>query len=191
MDNIEKINEVQENNTEQSNSETVGEITLTENEIKEREEILECALNKINEYNLEWTFRSINYVVKRHNVTFNQLRTCVFKTADNNVEYNLFKAVQLIIESGLVGSKQIQENNSKELEDKSYEIIEDWRNSFGYIGILQILLINIMEKKHFFMDTRSIKILELLSYKNLQKDIANTQLAMEIESKLTQSQAVQ
>lgn len=185
------IKEVVNDTTNLADSITNFSIQLTDEEIKEREDIFNIALNKINEYGLDWTFRSINYIVKRHNITFNQLRSCIFKGKDGEVGYDLFKAVQLIIEAGLVGSKQIEENKTSELENKAYDIIEDWRNNLGYIGILQILLINIMEKKHFFMGTQDLKVLELLSYKNLQKDIANIQMAMEIEQKVSQSQAVQ
>lgn len=164
---------------------------MTDEEIQAREELVNLAFEKITSYGLDWTFRSINYIVNREGLTFNQLRSCVFKNSKGEVAYDYMKATLLIIQAGLVGSKQIQESNREELEDKAYEIIEDWRNSFGYVGTLQILLINIMERKHFFMGTQDLRVLELLSYKNLQPDLVKTQLALDMETKLSQSRAVQ
>lgn len=180
--------------TELENKDTVdvtNDNNMTDEEIQAREELVNLAFEKITSYGLDWTFRSINYIVNREGLTFNQLRSCVFKNSKGEVAYDYMKATLLIIQAGLVGSKQIPESNREELENKAYDIIEDWRNSFGYVGTLQILLINIMERKHFFMGTQDLRVLELLSYKNLQPDLVKTQLALDMETKLSQSRAVQ
>ena len=173
------------------NIEINEEDKMTDEEIQAREELFNLALDKITSYGLDWTFRSINYIVNREGLTFNQLRSCVFKNSKGEVAYDYMKATLLIIQAGLVGSKQIAESDKKALEDKAYDIIEDWRSNFGYVGTLQILLVNIMERKHFFMGTQDLRVLELLSYKNLQPDLVKTQLALDMETKLSQSRAVQ
>ena len=174
-----------------NNIEVNEDATMTDEEIQAREELINLAFDKIASYGLDWTFRSINYIVNREGLTFNQLRSCVFKNSKGEVAYDYMKATLLIIQAGLVGSKQIVESDKKALEDKAYDIIEDWRSNFGYVGTLQILLINIMERKHFFMGTQDLKVLELLNYRNLQPDLVKTQLALDMETKLSQSRAVQ
>lgn len=172
-------------------SEAIDKVELNEEQIKAREKLVELAIDKINSYGLTWTIQSIEYIVNKENVTFNQLRSCTFKNADGDVCYDLIRAVRLIIQAGLVGSKQISENNMEMLKNKAYEIIEDWRNDFGYIGTLQILLIDIMEKKHFFMGTQDIAVLEILNLKNSQGDLANIMMAMDLEEKINQARAMQ
>lgn len=186
MDNMDNV--VNTNNEEVTPNN--DEATLTPEEVAAREELYNLALDKIKGYGLEWTFRSINFIVNREGLTFNQLRSCVFKNSKGEVGYDYIRATLLIIEAGLVGSKQVADNNREELEAKAYDIIEDWRNSFGYIGTLQILLITIMERKHFFMGTQDLRVLELLSYKNLQPDLVQTQLALDMETKISQSRAL-
>lgn len=164
---------------------------LTEEQLNERELLYNAAADRISSYGLKWTFKSINFVVRNCNVTFNQLRSCVYRGADNQANYDLFRSVELIIKAGLIGSNQLPQAQSKELDAKANEIMEDWRNEFGFIGILHIMLINTMEKEHFFMGTQDLKVLELMSYRNLQKDLANTQMAMDLETKLHQTRAMQ
>lgn len=166
-------------------------VELGEEQIKEREELFEKAQERIKSYNLKWNFKSVNYVVKQCGITFNQLRSCIFRKADNTTEYDLFRALELIVKAGLIGSEQFKQTQTQELEDKTYSIIEDWRENCGFIGVLHILLINHMEKEHFFMGTQDVKVLELMSYKNLQRDIANTQMMIDVENKLHQTKAVQ
>lgn len=162
----------------------------TDDEVKERESIYDLAMELVKSYGLDWTFRSINHVVNREEITFNQLRGCVFKRGEEIV-FDCLRATLYLIEAGLVGSKQIAESNKEALEEKAYEIVEDWREKFGFVGTLHILLINVMEKKHFFMGGQDLRVLEFMSYKNMQADLAKANLAMDIEMKLNQSRAVQ
>ena len=159
---------------------------------QENEKEYNDVVNKINSYNLNWTHRSIEYIVNKRNITFNQLRSCQFKYGKNNdqVGYNVYKACSLIIQAGLVGSKQVKETDLALLEEKAADIIDEWREEVGYIGILHIILINIMEKKHFFMDTRGIKVLKYMSSKNLQEDLVNMEMVNDLQMKIQQSQAV-
>ena len=181
--NVENVNSVD------NNSNNLLNIQFTEEELAKREEKYNKEMEAIESYGLKWTIRSIDYIVENRNVTFNQLRTCTFK-AGTTPTFNLSKAVRLIIEAGLIGSGQFKSNELDKVRDKAYEIMEDWRNNYGYIGVLHILLINIMEKKHFFMGEQDVQTLELLSYNHLQEDLVKRAVGMDILEKAQQVQAV-
>lgn len=185
-----KIDDTSENVQTSEDVQTSAPV-YTDEEIEARQQLLDLAMDLINSYNLTWTIRSIDYIVNREGVTFNQLRSCVFKNKAGDVYYDYNRATRLIIQAGLVGSKQITQTDTKALEEKAYDIVEDWRYKFGYVGTLHILLINIMEREHFFMGTQDLKVLELLSFRNLQTDLAKSQLALDMETKLNQSRALQ
>lgn len=179
--------------SEQSVNDDSNEVSpslLTDEQENEKE--YNDVVNKINELGLNWTHRSIEFILNKKNVTFNQLRSCQFKFGKDNNElgYNVYKACSLIIQAGLVGSKQVKETDLALLEEKSADIIDEWRENVGYIGILHIILINIMEQKHFFMDTKGVKVLQFMSSKNLQEDLVNMTMVQDLQMKVQQSQAV-
>ena len=51
---------------------------ISEEELKEREQLFNGAIERVNNLGLNWTFRSIEFIVNREGITFNQLRSCVF-----------------------------------------------------------------------------------------------------------------
>ena len=153
------------------------------------EDTFNLAVKKLNSYGLEWTFRSINYVLNKENVSFGQLRSCVYMQDGQGV-FNYIKSTMSLIKAGLVGSKQIPESNEKALENRAYEIIEDWRNTFGFIGTLHLLIIHTMEEKHFFMGTVDQAVLNHLSYKNSQIDLVKNLAMEDLEEKIRQAQAL-
>lgn len=164
---------------------------ISEDELKEREQLFNTAIERINGLGLNWTFRSIEFIVNREGITFNQLRSCVFRNKDNEVKYDVEQAAKYLIAAGLVNPRTCTPDDYKACIEKAYDIMENWREEFGFIGILQILLINVMEKKHFFMGTQDVKILEHLASKNLQKDIVMNSIAVDMQTKIAQSQAMQ
>ena len=174
--------ELETSNIEEENKEQV------EQENKQNEEIFNLAINKLESYGLEWTIRSIRYIINKENVSFGQLRSCVY-IVNGQAVFDYIQSTILLIKAGLVGSKQFTEQQSKELEDRAYEIIEDWRNTFGCLTTLHLLIINIMETKHFFMNKQDLAVINHLSYKNLQKDISSNLLKEDLEEKLKQAQA--
>lgn len=186
VETVEEVKEVKENKVEEAVEE---EIQFTEEELAEREELYDRQMETINDWGLRWTIRSIDYIVENRNVTFTQLRTCVFKIGSTPT-YDLSRAVRLILEAGLVGSKQYKSNEMDKCRDRAYELMELWREKHGFIGVLHILLINIMEKKHFFMGVQDVKTLELLSYRNSQKDLVSRLAGMDVLEKAQQVQAV-
>ena len=147
------------------------------------------AMIRLRSYNLEWTFRSINYVLNKENVSFGQLRSCVYIQNGQGV-FDYIKSTMILIKAGLVGSKQIPESNPQGLEDRAYDIIEDWRDTFGFIGTLHLLIIKTMEEKHFFMGTADQAVLNHLSSKNLQTDLIKNLVMEDLEEKVRQAQAL-
>lgn len=176
-----------------------NEDILENEEVLEQERIEreqgELLYNRANEridaLGLNWTFRSVEYLIKRNKITFNQIRSCVFKNEEGEAEYDLLKATQYIIASGLVTAKTIDRDDYNKCMEEALDIIEEWRREFGFIGILQILLINRMEKDHFFMGTQDVQLLNTLSLKNIQKEMAMNTIAVDLQTKLAQSQAMQ
>lgn len=166
------------------------EYNLTDADIKEREDALDLAVNKLNSYGLKWTFRSINYVLNDLGLTFNNLRSCIFKDKNGEAVFNVSLAVLVLVESGLVGSKQVDMNNKSALESRAYDIIEDWLDEMYSLAVLHILIIDILEKKHFFTDMDSLKIIELLGYKNSQRDLAGAHILNNAQERLAQAQAL-
>ena len=130
----------------QSDTETTSE------NIAENEGLYEEAYEKRKEYGLAWTINSIRFMIEKHRVTFNQLRGCTFKvidpeTKEKDVIYDLYKAVNLLIQAGLVGSEQYKDTELTKLKERAYEIMEDWRNTIGFIGVLHIFIINILSMR--------------------------------------------
>lgn len=164
----------------------------TEEDLAEGKSMYEKAQNKINKLGLSWTFRSIDYLVNREGITLNQLRSCVYKKENSDeIEYNIYKSCVYIIASGLINPKTITIDEYNNLVDNAKDIVEDWRFNFGNIGILQIILINIMQvKHHFFIDKKDVKVLEYMTLENLQKDIVMNTIAVDMQTKISQSQAV-
>lgn len=179
-------NIIEEENTSQVNSE---DDVLTEEQVKEEEAILEEAVAKLNSYGLEWNFRSIEYVINKENIGFAQLRSCVYNKSGMAV-FDYVKSTSLLIKAGLVGSKQFKESDVKALDDKAFEIMEDWRSEFGYLGTLHLLIINQMETKHFFMGTKDQAVVSRLGSKNLQRDLARNLLREDLEQKVQQARAL-
>lgn len=180
-----EINEIMSN-------EQVDTNTNVENEADKKaieEGTFNLAIKKLNSYGLEWTFRSINYVLNKENVSFGQLRSCVYMQDGQGV-FDYIKSTMSLIKAGLVGSKQISESNEKALEDRAYEIIEDWRNTLGFIGTLHLLIIHTMEEKHFFMGTVDQAVLNHLSSKNSQTDLVKNLAMEDLEEKIRQAQAL-
>ena len=176
------MSELNENKVENNEIET-------EAQVKEEEAVLGEAMVRLNSYGLSWTFRSIEYVINKENIGFGQLRSCVYMKSGQAV-FDYVKSVLLLVKAGLVGSKQINESDVKALDDKAWEIIEDWRNEFGYLGTLHILIINQMETKHFFMGTQDQAVLNRLGSKNLQKDLARNMMREDLEQRLQQARAL-
>lgn len=167
------------------------DIETTDNaDIVVNEELYNKALETLNSFGLEWTHRSIDFVLNKENISFGQLRSCVY-SIDGSAVFNYSRSVKTLIKAGLIGSKQFNSTQTNELEDKAYDIMEKWRDSFGgYLGTLHLLIINQMETKHFFMDSQDMAVIKHLSSKNLQKDLGTNLVREDLEEKVKQAQAL-
>lgn len=169
----------------------MDEPDYTEEELRENEAKFDEAQSLVDSFGLEWNFRSIEYILEKRGVSFPQLRSCVFKTGENEAGYNLTKATRLIVEAGLVGSNQDTGTNLQALEMKAWEILEKWRNSFGFIGIFHVLMIRTMEDKHFFIGEDEMKVVQHLNYKNWQSDLALNLYKQDTMMRMNQMRALE
>lgn len=174
-----------ENNETQINNDNVSEEEI----VAAEEKILATAQEKLTGYGLKWTFRSIEYALNKENVTFGQLRSCVYMTKEGPA-FDYVRSVKLLIKAGLVGSKQISDSDAQKLEDRAYEIMEDWREYFGYLGTLHLLMIDRMEKLHFFITDPDLAVMNRLDSKNSQKDLVRNLLMEDLEEKMKQKRAL-
>lgn len=172
-----------------TSEENVAQTELSAEQLAENERAYNSALNKLLSYNLNWTFRSINYILNSERTSFGQLRSCVYMQDGQGV-FDYIKSTILLVKAGLVGSKQIAESDSERLEDRAYEIIEDWRNNIGFIGTLHLLIINLMEERHFFIRETDRQIVSHLSSKNLQTELTKNLVMEDLEERIRQAQAL-
>ena len=179
MDTIE--NKIETNN--EANDTNKDEIN------KINENTFNLAMEKLGSYGLEWTFRSIKYILNTCKVSFGQLRSCVY-IKDGQGYFDYITSTIYLIKAGLIGSKQFKETDADSIENKAYEIIEDWRNNFGFIGTLHLLIIHEMETKHFFMGTADQAVMNHLSLKKLQTDLVQNLQMEDLEEKIKQAQAL-
>lgn len=175
--------------TEEAPEVSVQEEVLTEEQKKENEDAYNEALDRLNSYGLNWTFRSIRYVIDKENIGFAQLRSCVFMIGDRAV-FDFLKAAIILIKAGLIGSKQFKENEEAGLIQRAYEIVEDWRETVGSVSSLQVMMIHVMEEKHFFMGMGEMKIFQHLSSKNLQRDLVTRVIGEDLNEKMSQAEAI-
>lgn len=176
-------------NTENISTSPIEENVNQEELNKLNEDTFNLAYQKFNSYNLNWTFRAINFVLNKKNVSFGQLRTCVYQNEKGEGYFDYIRSVITLVEAGLIGSKQVEETD-KNLEDKAYEIIEDWRDNVGFIGTLHLFIINEMETKNFFMGVADQAIMTHMSSKNIQKGLIGNMLMEDLETKIRQAQAL-
>lgn len=173
-----------------NNDEQVLNEELSNDEIdKLNESTFNLAMKKFSSYNLKWTFRSINYIINTCNISFGQLRSCVY-IRDGQGYFDYIRSTINLIKAGLVGSAQFKETDTELLENRAYDIIEDWRNNFGFIGTLHLLIIHEMETKHFFMGTADQAVMNHLSSRNLHQDLIKNLRMEDLEEKLKQAQAL-
>ena len=149
----------------------------------------DAALERVKSYKLKWTFRSIEYLVKEEGVPLTQLRACAFNI-NGEVKYDLEKSTKLLIVAGLIGEagKYNRETYEKAL-NRAYEILDDWRENEGHIGILHMLMIQIMEDKHFFMGEAETKFLVKMSEMNKTPDVVGTLMGQDQLTRISQAQA--
>lgn len=122
----------------------------------------------IKDLGLHYSFRSLDFLSKDCGITTNQLRSCVFIDENGNMMSSVEESVKYLLMAGLVGADKSLRFDRKTLEDKVFNIMDEWAEKFGWIGVLHILLIDIMQKKHFFMGGQEDMILSKLAEEQTQ-----------------------
>ena len=139
---------------------------ITNEVVNEREETQElslrnkAAINKIEdiitEYNMRWTWESIDYVLSKENVSFNTLA----------LRDGSFKNVRILIQAGLPKARRTKEDALK--------IMDVLREEGINMDIVHIILKDRLEKNHFFMDMEALDDLINLGAANIQTTMSST-----------------
>lgn len=166
------------------------ELGYSDEEIEERLELLRKAQDTFKGLNLKWTYRSINYLVNREEITFNQLRSCIFTTKKGEARVDIERAVYYLLVCGLIGLGRIEEKDYIKAEDQAYIIMENWREKVGSISILQCLCVDTLENKHFFINSQDAQTLDALALNNLQKSLALSHLAIGEQTRMQQQMSI-
>lgn len=164
----------------------VDDINIEDNKLNEDEYIK--ALDILNSFNLNWNYRSIRYVINNLNIGLGQLRSCVY-VKNGCPMFDYIESTINLIKAGLIGSKQYKETQTDEIENRAFEIIDEWANNGLFIGTLHLMIINQMETKHFFMGMQDLRVINHLSSKNLQTDLLMNLVKEDVDEKLKQTQA--
>jgi hypothetical protein len=147
----------------------------------------EKAEKLLNSFELKWSFRSIELIVNEFKVGLNQLRGCLFEVS-GKVKYDIELATKLLIMAGLINKDK--NADMQKLEDRAYEIMDEWRENVGAISILHLFIINVMEKKHFFMGETEGGIMSQIMKKGVQPEIYSKLMGVEAETRINQMKAM-
>lgn len=158
-------------------------------ENKDTSLLVKQAQEYIKSLNLTWTFKSIEYIVNREGYTLNQIRGSVFDL-NGTVQHDIERSAKLLLSAGLINPKTVSPEDYKDVQDRASEICEEWRENYGYVGTLQIMLVDIMEKKHFFISKSDANLLSHLHEEGTQTDLIKTLMAVTLESKAHQTEAL-
>lgn len=166
------------------------ELGYTDEDLESRLILLNKAKEEFKSYGLKWTYRSINYLVNREEITFNQLRSCIFLSKKGEARADVERAVYLLCTCGLIGVGRIEDKDYQQAEDKAYNLMEKWRESIGSISILHCLIVDTLENKHFFIDSQDALALDALALNNLQKSLALSHLAIAEQTRMQQQMSL-
>lgn len=131
-------------------------------------------LKTIKSWKLKYTIGSCDFALEIEDVTLIQLRRAVFINSKEEIATNYIKAVRILLEIGLCYKIEDYEALKKE----ALRLMEEWRNKFGSIEALHIVLIRYMENNHFFIGSQEAADIVMM-YKRKADDLA---LKMMIEN---------
>jgi hypothetical protein len=151
-------------------------------------------LKKIDDFiknlGLHYSFRSVEFLTKDCGVTTNQLRSCIFLDENGNAISSVEESVKYLLMSGLVGANSSLRFDRKTLEDKVFNIMDEWADKFGWIGVLHVLLIDIMQKKHFFMGGQEDLILSKLAEEQTQMALIQMHVQADVMTRMAEEQCL-
>ena len=139
---------------------------ITNDVVNESVEVQELSLrnkatiNKIEdiitEYNMKWTWESIDYVLNKENVSFNTLA----------LRDGSFKNVRILIQAGLPKARRTKED--------AFKIMDILREEGINMDIVHIVLKDKLEKNHFFTDMEALDDIINLGAANIQTTMSTS-----------------
>lgn len=139
---------------------------ITNDVVNESGEVQELSLrnkatiNKIEdiitEYNMKWTWESIDYVLNKENVSFNTLA----------LRDGSFKNVRILIQAGLPKARRTKED--------AFKIMDILREEGINMDIVHIVLKDKLEKSHFFTDMEALDDIINLGAANIQTTMSTS-----------------
>ena len=157
-------------------------------ETRTPEQTLEQARDYIKSLHLNWTLRSVEYVVNREGYTLNQLRSAAF-IVNNQPQYDIERSARILIAAGLINASTVSPDDYTNIKNKAVDICEEWRKNFGYIGVLQLLIVETMAEQHFFTNSRDAQLLTELAKTSTQTDVVQIMMAEVLKSAASQDEA--
>ena len=172
------------------NSELSDEMksVLSDADVKEGLALVNKAKNFISEKGLTWSFKSVDYLVNKKDISLGQIKSLVFLDNNGNPVFDLLKATKLAIVAGLINKDN--KDNIEELEDKAMDIIEEFTENFGNISVLHTLIINIMTEKHFFINSQDRKTLMYLAGVKGMEELARLHMTADLMEAQNQAQGL-
>lgn len=134
-------------------------------ESKRVKEIKKTMERLLKSWDLHFSFKGWDMCVNRENVSLAQLRAAKFEGKDDTIT-NVELAVKILLKCGLIVNFN---GNNEALENRVLECMEEWRREVGSVDILHMILIRIMEEKHFFMAGQDMVILMSLAEDKMDK----------------------
>lgn len=147
----------------------------------------EKAEKLLDSFNLKWSFRSIELIVNEFKISLNQLRGCLFEVS-GKAKYDIELATKILIMAGLINKDK--NADMQKLEDKAYDIMDEWRENVGAVSLLHLFIINVMEKKHFFMGETEGGLMSQIVKRNVQPEIYSKLMGVEAETRMNQMKAM-
>lgn len=161
---------------------------LSDADVKEGLALVNKAKNFISKKGLTWSFKSVDYLVNKKDISLGQIRSLVFLDNNGNPVFDLLKATKLAITAGLINKDN--KDNIEELEDKAMDIIEEFTENFGNIAVLHTLIINIMTEKHFFINSQDRKTLMYLAGVKGMEELARLHMTTDLMEAENQAQGL-
>lgn len=123
---------------------------------------LQAIEKKFKRLNLQFTFRGLKYVLEHENTTLTLLRCAQFLDENGNEVIDVHRATFLLIQAGLISSKQESVQDIDKLEEHTYKIMEDWQKKYDLCTLFIQLALQ-LEKDHFFMSSTTMTLLKTAS----------------------------
>lgn len=117
------------------------------------QQIKEAADRLMRIWGLKWTFKSLDYILNTERVSLVQCAQAYFLDSDitgESAEKDVTRSVKILLMAGEMGFSGL--SDIKELESQAYEKMEEWREVFGDLNALLLLIVERLREDHFFSE---------------------------------------